>query len=207
MIHHLIYGISLGFIAGISPGPLLTLVITETIKYNRKEGVKIALSPLISDLPIVVFTVYIIGRASNYNTVLGIISLLGALFIIYLAWENIKTKKFQIDIPNIKTLTFRKGVIANLLSPHPYLFWLLVGAPFTIKAYEENLISAILFVTGFYVFIVGTKITVAFLTEKSKMFVSSKTYVMIVKILGFILLIFSIILIKDGLSFLGILNV
>ena len=34
MVDYLIMGITLGFAAGISPGPLLVLVMSETIKYN-----------------------------------------------------------------------------------------------------------------------------------------------------------------------------
>ena len=201
MFDYLIAGITLGFVAGISPGPLLTLVITETIKYNRREGIKIALVPLISDLPIVLFSVFVVFKLSNSDYILGIISFLGAAFLVKLAVENIRIKTIKLDINKVKVKTFRKGVIANFLSPHPYLFWMLVGAPISIKAYNQSLIAAVLFIAGFYVFIVGTKIAVAILSEKSKNILSSKSYVIIVKILGFILLLFAIILIKDGFKF------
>ena len=204
MLDYLIAGITLGFVAGISPGPLLTLVITETIKYNRKEGIKIALVPLISDLPIVLFSVFVVFKLSNSDYILGVISFLGAAFLLLLAVENIRIKTIQLNINKVKVKTFRKGVIANFLSPHPYLFWMLVGAPISIKAYNQSFIAAVLFIAGFYVFIVGTKIVVAILSEKSKNILSSKSYIIIVKVLGFVLLIFSIILIKDGFKFFGL---
>jgi threonine/homoserine/homoserine lactone efflux protein len=205
MFDYLIAGITLGFVAGISPGPLLVLVITETIKHNRKEGIKIALVPLISDLPIVLFSVIVVYQISNSDMILGIISFLGAGFLLLLALENIRVKSIEVNLHNERYKTFRKGIIANFLSPHPYLFWMLVGAPISIKAYNQSLIAAVLFIAGFYVFIVGTKIVVAILSEKSKNILSSKSYVVIVKALGFILLLFSIILIKDGFKFFGIL--
>lgn len=201
MLDYLIAGITLGFVAGISPGPLLTLVITETIKYNRKEGIKIALVPLFSDLPIVLFSVYVVYELSNSDILLGIISFLGALFLLYLAWENIRIKSIEVSLNSERKKMLIKGVIANFLSPHPYLFWMLVGAPIAIKAYNQNLTSAVLFVSGFYVFIVSTKISVAIISEKSKNILSSKYYIYIIKILGFILLLFAIILIKDGFQF------
>lgn len=205
MITYLISGISLGFIAGISPGPLLTLVITETIKHNKKEGFKVALSPLISDLPIVMVTILIIGKLHSFDNILGVISLLGAAFLLYLAWENIKIKQIEISLHKAKSRNLKKGIIANLLSPHPYMFWLLVGAPFTLKAYQNNIFSAVLFIVGFYVFIIGTKLIVAFLAEKSKKFISGKGYLLVIKILGVVLLLFAAILIKDGLGFMGVL--
>ncbi len=204
MLEFLIAGITLGFVCGISPGPLLVLVITETIKHNRKEGIKIALVPLISDLPIVLFSVFVVYKLSNFDILLGIISFLGAAFLLFLAWENIRVKSIEVNLNNEKIKTIKKGVIANFLSPHPYLFWMLVGAPISIKAFNLSFIAAALFIVGFYVFIVGTKIGVAILSEKSKNILSSKSYIVIVKALGVILLLFAVILIKDGFKFLNV---
>jgi threonine/homoserine/homoserine lactone efflux protein len=204
LFDYLITGIALGFIAGISPGPLLVLVITETIKYNRKEGIKMALVPLISDLPIVFLSIFVIHKISDSENLLGIISLLGAAFLVYLAYENIRIKTIEICFEKPESKTLKKGIIANFLSPHPYLFWMLVGGPISIKAYNESFMTAVLFISGFYVFIVGTKIVIAYLSDKSKNVLSNKYYVVIVKFLGFILLLFSIILIKDGLGFIGL---
>ena len=203
MITYLIAGITLGFAAGISPGPLLIMVITETIKHDKKQGIKMALVPLVSDLPIVLFSVFVVYKISNSNTLLAIISFLGAIFLIYLAFENIKIKKVDFEIKSQKVNGFWKGVIANFLSPHPYLFWMLVGAPISIRAYHESFVSASIFMVGFYVLIVGTKIAVAFISEKSKNIFSGNTYVYIVKGLGFILIVLAVILIKDGLRFLS----
>jgi hypothetical protein len=51
MIHFLTIGIILGLSAGFAPGPLLTLVISETLQHNINSGVKVALAPIITDLP------------------------------------------------------------------------------------------------------------------------------------------------------------
>ena len=52
MFSALTAGILLGLSAGFAPGPLLTLVIAQTLKHNVREGIKVALAPLISDFPI-----------------------------------------------------------------------------------------------------------------------------------------------------------
>ena len=54
MISFLTTGAILGLSAGFAPGPLLTLVVSETLRYNVKEGIKVALAPIVTDLPIVV---------------------------------------------------------------------------------------------------------------------------------------------------------
>ena len=84
-LQFLISGILFGLIAGMSPGPLLTLVISETIRHNRKAGILIAAAPLLTDIPIILVSVLIISKLPNSNLVLGILSIMGALFIAYLA--------------------------------------------------------------------------------------------------------------------------
>jgi len=204
MIEFLVSGIILGSVAGISPGPLLALVISETIKVNYKQGIKVAFSVFLSDLPIVVATIFIVSKFSEYNCILGIISFLGSAFIAYMAYDNIRLKQIKMDELDVQKKSLLKGALTNLFSPHPYLFWILVGAPTFIKASQQSWFAALLFILGFYVFIVGTKVIIAVLSEKSKSFISSKSYLLIIKILGYILLLFSLILIYDGLQFFGI---
>ena len=53
---YLLLGLSLGFSAGLSPGPLLTLVITRSLADGFWPGLRVALSPLITDVPIIVLS-------------------------------------------------------------------------------------------------------------------------------------------------------
>jgi len=95
----LISWIGLGFAAGISPGPLLALVFSETLKYGRKGEIKIAISPLIADLPIILFVLFVLLSLKAYSFVIGTIFLFGALYLIYLGIENLKVKinKFKVE--------------------------------------------------------------------------------------------------------------
>lgn len=204
-INYFFSGIVLGLVGGISPCPLLTLVITETLKHNRKEGIKVAIAPLITDLPIILITIFILSKLSNHNQILGIISILGGIFILYLAYESIAIKSIKLNLHKVKSQSYMKGIIANFLSPHPYIFWMLVGAPTIFKAYQINLLSPILFIFGFYLLLVGSKIFIAILSEKSKNILNSAAYVYTIRILGIILIVFAAFLIKEGLNYIGVL--
>lgn len=197
-------GATLGLVAGISPGPILALVISETLKYGRKEGMKVAFVPLVSDLPIVALTLLILANISEYNTILGIISLLGAGFLCLLAYESIRTKGIQHELNPARFSGFWKGVLANFISPHPYLFWLLVGSPMVIKAYGLSLWAAIGYVAGFYVCMVGAKLTVAWLSDKSRNLLGTKGYIWVNRVLGLVLIVLAAYLVRDGIKFLGI---
>lgn len=199
-----IHGMLFGLVAGITPGPLLTLVITETIKHNKKMGIFVAAVPVVTDMPIVFLSVYVLAKLSSFHFILGIISILGALFIGYLAYESITVKGIEVVPQKDEAHSFRKGVITNILNPHPYLFWITIGAPNVLKAYTLNFLSAIFFVSGFYLSLVGSKIIVALIVDKSKTFLKSKVYVYIIKFLGLALLTFAVLFIKEGLKYFGI---
>jgi threonine/homoserine/homoserine lactone efflux protein len=204
-ITFLFTGMVFGLTSGISPGPLLTLVITETIKHNRTEGIKVAIAPLLTDLPIITITLLVLSKLANFDPVLGVIAILGGLFVAYLGYESMSTKGLEIEIQDSKPQSIKRGMIVNVLNPHPYLFWLTVGAPITFKAYQTSLGAALAFILTFWIMIVGSKIGVAILVDKSRNFLKNKAYIWTMRILGLALLVFSALFIKDGLSFLGLL--
>jgi len=194
-------GSFLGLTAGLSPGPLLTLVITETIKHNKKEGIKIALSPLITDLPIVLITLFLFSQLSQFNNILGGISFVGAVFVAYLAYESFNTKRLNIENPEAKANSLKKGIITNFVSPHPYLFWATIGTPYAFKAFEISIATGILFFVSFYLFLVGSKIAIANIVARTKVFIGQKLYSILMKILGIALFIFSLLFVYDGLKY------
>ena len=203
-IPFLITGISFGLAAGAAPGPLLTLVIAETLRHGGKQGIRVALAPVLTDIPIVVLSVYILSSLSNFNTMLGVISISGALFIAYLSYEAFTAKGIELQMDPVKTESLKKGVITNFLSPHPYLFWITVGAPVMHKAYQTSLQASLFFILGFYIFLVGSKIVLALMVDRSKSFLNSRYYVYISRGLGAVLLIFAILFIREGLQLLGL---
>lgn len=199
----MVLGATLGLSAGISPGPLLTLVISETLKHGRKEGIKIALSPLITDLPIILISLFILSGVGKSSTVLSLIAFAGGIFLAFLGWECIRTKSLVTLAEDFKPRSVRKGIIANLLNPHPYLFWITVGAPTILKALQDGIFTMVLFFATFYLFLTGSKIGVAHLTGKSRSFLSGGTYRWIMRGLGLVLLLFAAFFIYDGIQMLA----
>jgi len=205
MVHYLIVGIILGLSAGLAPGPLLTLVVSETLLHDVRAGIKVALAPLVTDPPIIVLTVFILSRLSGFHGILGIISLVGGIVVLGMGIQSMKTKGQTVDIQKLKPNSLAKGILVNFLSPHPYLFWLSVGAPTMTRAKEQHVLAAAAFVISFYVLLVGAKIVLAILAGKSKTFLKGRAYIYTMKFLGLALCALAVFLFKDGLSLLGVL--
>jgi len=199
VIEFLFYGIFLGLAQGLSPGPLIALIFSETLRYGKKEGIKIAVSPLITDSLIVVLTLTILSSFAQYTLLIGAVSLFGACYLIYLGVENIRVKTDRLEINVEKKDALRRGIIANLLSPHPYLFWLSIGSPTILESAQVHVSATVLFIAGFYTTLIGSKTAVALIVDKSKSILNSKYYVYIIRVLGVVLIVFALTLVVESL--------
>ena len=196
--------ITAGFILGLSgliPGPLLTLVISETLKHGVKEGIKVSASPLITDFPIVLIIILIMSKLSDTDFILGIIAFAGSIFLISLAYESFSFKGITPVSSEAQIHSLKKGIIVNFFNPSPYVFWFTIGAPIIIKAYEENLMYAVFFLVVFYTVLTGSKVVIAIITGKAKNFLGSKSYTCIIKSLGILMVLFAFYFIKNGLEY------
>jgi len=199
----IVSGMILGLTAGISPGPLLALMFSETIKHGRTEGIKVAIVPLITDLPIILVVMLLASYLGRHERTLGIISILGAVYLVYLGIENILAKASAKGLKPGRKNALKRGIVANLLNPHPYLFWLTIGVPMLNRSWNIDSMTAILFLLSFYVLLVGSKVVVALVLDGSKGFLSSRYYIHLVRVLGVVLIAFALTFLLDGLEMLG----
>ncbi|MCP4712303.1 MAG: LysE family transporter, partial [Planctomycetes bacterium] len=181
ILGYLASGVAFGAAAGVSGGPLPTLVISETMRRSMTAGILVAAAPLMTDAPIIGLSILVLARLSNSNVILGVISLAGAGFISYLAWGSFKVKGLDVDLHQVKAQSLRKGLITNFLSPHPYMFWGTVGAPTVLEAWRASHIAAIVWVSGFYLLLVGLLVTIVLMVDRSKGFLKTTGYVWVIR--------------------------
>jgi threonine/homoserine/homoserine lactone efflux protein len=201
---YLISGAVLGLTAGATPGPLNTLVISETIRNGRKAGLLVALAPALSDLPVILLCVFVVASLEEFGAVIGLISVCGALYLAYLAYECFTVKGTGQAAAGSAPESLRKGLVANLLNPNPYIFWLTVGATTIMSGYRTGIPAAAAFLASFYVCIVGVKILIAMVVDRFRSFMGSSAYRCILRVMGAALLVFAVIYLRDGLGLLGI---
>ena len=204
MFEFLSAGTLLGLAAGFSPGPLQVLVISETLRHDIMAGIKVSIAPLITDVPIILISLLILSRLAGFQPVLGCISIFGGVFILYLGYESLKIKGVELNLSSASSNSFRKGVITNALNPHPYIFYTTVGAPIIFKSINQSILSTVLFVGSFLLLLVGSKILLALVVERSRSFLQGAFYIWAMRTLGALLFFFSLILFRDGLRLIGI---
>jgi threonine/homoserine/homoserine lactone efflux protein len=198
MISPITAGITFGLSAGLTPGPLLTFVITQTLRHGPREGIKVAAVPLITDLPIIALCLLVLSRVAGLDPLLGTLSLAGGLFVFYLAWDSFRTTPLEISADRRTAGSIKKGILINALNPHPYLFWVTVGGPIIVGARQEALSAAVAFVLFFYLLLVGAKVILALMVARSRNFLSSRGYLWSMRALGGLLTLFGFLLLKEG---------
>lgn len=206
VLEYLGTGVVLGLAAGFAPGPLMALVLAQAIRFGTREALKVATAPLMTDLPIVVLaTALVAAAATTTGGLLGTISLAGAVFVAYLGIESLRTTGLRAGRPDEAPRSWSRGALVNALSPHPYIFWVAVGAPMLIAAWAEGPLPAAAFLVGFYACLVGSKMLVAAIAGRSGGWLEGRGYRAVMIVLGALLLLFAVRLAVEGLRLLGIL--
>ena len=196
-------GALLGFSCGVSPGPLLALLLAQTLRHGAREGCKIALTPLFTDTPIILVALVLAARLAELRPLLGIVSLAGGVFVLYLAWDSLRPRRAEVDAAAERPGSWLKGILTNLLSPHPWLFWLTVGAVILAKAIAQGWLVAAAFLFGFYLLLVGSKVGIALLAGRSRDLLAGRTYRVIMRVLAGLLALFALLLFREGLGLLA----
>jgi threonine/homoserine/homoserine lactone efflux protein len=197
-------GALLGFSAGFSPGPLFALVLSQTLQHGIREGCKVALAPLISDLPLIILCTLLLKQLADCKLLLGGISLLGALYLLYTAYGTLRCARPGPVDEERAPRSLGRGILVNTLSPHPYLFWISVGAPTILRGVEGgDPFAAPAFVVGFLGCLVGAKMVLAVLVGKSRKFLEGTFYLAVMRLLGLLLLVYAFLLGKEACSLFG----
>ena len=111
-------GAILGVVEGVKPGPLLTMVIRETLSAGLRAGVRTAAAPIFTDGPLVIVSLLAAGWISTQPTILIAISILGAGYLLKMGLECFTIEPPPSDLAGIDVSdSFKRGILTNLLNP------------------------------------------------------------------------------------------
>lgn len=188
---YLLLGLTLGFGAGISPGPLMALVVTASLRRGVEGGARVALAPLITDLPIILLTLFVLDRVPGWA--LRGLEIVGGAVVILIGLEILRSARTATltgepdDIDGASSELWR-GVLVNALNPNPYIFWITVGGPTLLAGWRESSLYPIAFLASFYTLLVGSKAVIAWIIDNRADSLSLVWYRRILMVCGSVLL-------------------
>lgn len=193
MTEYIISALVFGLSAGFNPGPLGVLIIQQTLENGLRHGLKASLAPIITDGPIIIFTLVFLSQFKNISAFIGVISLLGGLYLLKISAKTFTARAMNVSSGVSKPNALAIAVRINFLSPAPYLFWFTVGGTYILLGTQSE---AITFVIVAVTTLVLTKMLTAWIASNFRGFLEGSAYLWMMKFLAVSLAIF-------GLLFLG----
>lgn len=171
MVQYLLLGGGFGFAAVVQPGPLQAFLLSRAASDGWKRALPAALSPLLSDGPIAVIVLLVVGKLPSHGQLL--LRGAGGLLLIYLAWAALRQAGSVGDVAETARdsapRTLLQAVTVNLLNPNPYLGWALVLGPAAVSAWRQSPMYTVALVASFYGVIVFGLAGVVFLGSAARL--------------------------------------
>jgi threonine/homoserine/homoserine lactone efflux protein len=186
-------GAVLGVVEGIKPGPLLTMVIRETLSGGLRAGIWTAAAPVFTDGPLIVLSLVAAAWIATQTSVLLAITIAGAIFLAYMGIEC-----FSLELPDMMAqaappkASFLRGITTNLLNPGVYVFWFLIGGPLMASAVDQEVLAPVAYALSFLGTIIMTKVCIAYLISKSSQGITPQTYRNLLSVCALVMLCFSL---------------
>ena len=152
----------LGLHAGVTPGPVTTMIITQSLLHGRRAGAKLSLVPILTDLPvvgIVIPTFYYLTL--GLDGVIAVISLVGACLLCWLGYESLSVTAVRYQQNDLPTISLSRAIGINFFNPNLYLYWLTICGPLCVSALRISFTTMFLFIGVFYVSITSAKLILA----------------------------------------------
>jgi threonine/homoserine/homoserine lactone efflux protein len=152
MLSSLLLGSGFAFAAAIQPGPLQAYLLSSVAQRGWKRTLPAALSPLLSDGPIILIALLVLTRLPD--TAARLLQAAGGLLLLYFAWSGYREWRrgpsAQAEATTSAPRTLLEAAGVNLLNPNPWLGWSLILGPALLSAWHQGPASAAALLISFY---------------------------------------------------------
>jgi threonine/homoserine/homoserine lactone efflux protein len=152
LVDFILKAATIGFSAGVTPGPLQAVFLSYAIKGGWKKALPAAFAPIVSDGPVILLVLLVLNNLPE--GFLRVLRIAGAAFLLYLAWESLKAFRHYQAVQEVQKTnglgTLLKATMMNLLAPGPWLFWSLINGPNLLQAWGISSWWGLSYVVAFY---------------------------------------------------------
>jgi threonine/homoserine/homoserine lactone efflux protein len=158
-----------GLSAGTSFGPLHTLLMNVTLAQGWRMGLLIALTPLLTDIPIILLMLFVLSALPP--AAVPLLNIAGGIAVFVIAYTTFRGLQNPAPVTTeaSKTVTrdtLLKGMMVNLLNPGPYIYWGTITGPLFLKALNESVLTGGGFLLGFYGVFMGLMSIFVFIFDR-----------------------------------------
>lgn len=175
----LLIGAALGFFAGIVPGPFLALVATTSLRRGLRDGLRVALVPLLTEIPVLLLSVFVL--TSLARGVLRWVGVGAGLLVLFMAWRlevdarDADPEGTEEELEGLRGHYFRVAAV-GLMAPSPWIFWFFFAGPLLLNRWHASPAHAVAFLVAFFGCFVGAMMLVAWAVATGRERLSHEWY-------------------------------
>lgn len=188
MIETIVTAGLLGFFAGGVPGPFTTVVASTALERGFGRAVKLAFIPVVTEIPALLVTVFLL-RKLNHD-LLGAVGILGGGAVIYLGVRFFRRQEpdgSELEQAVEDRRTFRTLAVAGLLSPAPWIFWLVAAGPLFLRAWNASWVQGLVYIVVLLAMFIGTASGIAWLASHGRRVMGPEVRSRVVRVVGVVL--------------------
>ncbi len=199
---------ALALSGALTPGPLLTVTINESLKRGFITGPLLILGHGILELALIIAIVNGLGTFLKKDYVMGTVAIAGGIILLWMGWGMIKHAKrtrFSLkELPVGKTQNLHpilSGILVSLSNPYWTIWWATIGLGYMMTAMEYGLMGLVVFFVGHISADFLWFSLVSYGVSTGRKVFSEKLYQRIVEGCGLFLLLFGIWFLVVGLRY------
>lgn len=192
-------GVVLGMQAGFAPGPVTTLLITESLLHGRRAGMKIAFVPVLTDTPVICLVIPLLYYLTfDATAIIGVISMVGAILLCGLGYESLTVTEDRYARGEAPRVSLLRAIGVNFFNPNLYIYWIAICGPLCVAALRTGYSTMFLFLVAFYVSITSVKIGVSLAVGSVRRSLNLRVIVWINRLLGLAMFLFAMMFFGQG---------
>lgn len=164
MISTVLAALILGACAGMAPGPYTTMVVATALERGFRPAGRLALTPLVTDIGPLVTTALVLDVL--HPAALTVIGVLGGVVVAVVGLRFLVHHRHPPHVePSLErprqSAGFWHVALSAVLSPAPWLFWLVVGSPLLLRSWNRSPGEGLLFILLLFGTNIGTATALA----------------------------------------------
>jgi len=173
----ILMGAGLGLVAGLIPGAFSTLVATTALERGLRPGLKVALIPLATEMPVMLAAVFVLTRLPV--EAFRWIGMAGGVLLVFMAWKILRDARGADPLSAEAQAHgghFLRVALFGLMSPGPWAFWFFVGAPLLLGRWRVSPGHGLLFLATFMICFIGAMLLLAWGVASGRRFLNVTWY-------------------------------
>jgi threonine/homoserine/homoserine lactone efflux protein len=156
----------LGGSAAAAPGPLQAYLLAQSVRNGAARTVPVACVPLVTDPPLIAIVLAVLAQVPA-----GFLRGLGLVGGVVVLWLGVGTLRAAFAPPvspaaGPPPAGFVRAIVVNFTNPNAWLWWSTAAGPILVSAWQTSAPSALAFLAGFYLLLLGGNLLFVFLASR-----------------------------------------